>query len=76
VAFAGMFWEPLRPIYDWSWFVGFGRSGALLGDDAGHHPTSTAKRGPIGACRTFALRPIVRTADNCCGFMPPYCRLP
>ena len=29
VAFAGMFWEPLRPIYDWSWFVGFGLSGAL-----------------------------------------------
>jgi NCS1 family nucleobase:cation symporter-1 len=29
VAFAGMFWEPLRRIYDWSWFVGFGLSGAL-----------------------------------------------
>ncbi|HEX3757932.1 MAG TPA: NCS1 family nucleobase:cation symporter-1, partial [Kofleriaceae bacterium] len=29
VAFAGMFWDPLRPIYDWSWFVGFGLAGAL-----------------------------------------------
>jgi NCS1 family nucleobase:cation symporter-1 len=29
VAFAGMFWEPMRPIYDWSWFVGFGLSGGL-----------------------------------------------
>jgi len=27
VALAGGFWEPLRPIYDWSWFVGFGLSG-------------------------------------------------
>lgn len=29
VALAGAFWEPLRPIYDWSWFVGFGLAGAL-----------------------------------------------
>jgi nucleobase:cation symporter-1, NCS1 family len=29
VALAGMFWEPLRPIYDWSWFVGFGLAGAI-----------------------------------------------
>ena len=29
VAFAGMFWEPLRPIYNWSWFVGFGLAGGL-----------------------------------------------
>jgi nucleobase:cation symporter-1, NCS1 family len=29
VALAGMFWDPLRPIYDWSWFVGFGLAGAL-----------------------------------------------
>jgi NCS1 family nucleobase:cation symporter-1 len=29
VAMAGMFWEPLRPIYDWSWFVGFGLAGGL-----------------------------------------------
>jgi NCS1 family nucleobase:cation symporter-1 len=29
VALAGMFWEPLRPIYNWSWFVGFGLAGAL-----------------------------------------------
>jgi nucleobase:cation symporter-1, NCS1 family len=29
VALAGMFWEPLRPIYDWSWFVGFGLAGGL-----------------------------------------------
>jgi cytosine/uracil/thiamine/allantoin permease len=24
-----MFWAPLRPIYDWSWFVGFGLAGGL-----------------------------------------------
>ncbi|HET7505856.1 MAG TPA: NCS1 family nucleobase:cation symporter-1 [Kofleriaceae bacterium] len=29
VALAGMFWAPLRPIYNWSWFVGFGLSGGL-----------------------------------------------
>ncbi len=29
VALAGMFWDPLRPIYNWSWFVGFGLAGAL-----------------------------------------------
>jgi nucleobase:cation symporter-1, NCS1 family len=29
VALAGIFWDPLRPIYDWSWFVGFGLAGAL-----------------------------------------------
>jgi NCS1 family nucleobase:cation symporter-1 len=29
VAFAGIAWEPLRPIYNWSWFVGFGLAGGL-----------------------------------------------
>jgi NCS1 family nucleobase:cation symporter-1 len=29
IALLGAFWEPMRPIYDWSWFVGFGLSGAL-----------------------------------------------
>jgi NCS1 family nucleobase:cation symporter-1 len=29
VALAGMFWEPMKPIYDWSWFVGLGVSGGL-----------------------------------------------
>jgi NCS1 family nucleobase:cation symporter-1 len=29
VALAGMFWQPLRPIYDWSWFVGFGLAGGI-----------------------------------------------
>jgi len=29
VALAGMFWEPMRPIYNWSWFVGFGLAGVL-----------------------------------------------
>jgi NCS1 family nucleobase:cation symporter-1 len=29
IALAGMFWEPLRPIYNWSWFVGFGVAGGL-----------------------------------------------
>ena len=28
-AFAGAFWDPLRPIYNWSWFVGFGLAGGL-----------------------------------------------
>lgn len=29
VALLGAFWAPMRPIYDWSWFVGFGLSGGL-----------------------------------------------
>jgi NCS1 family nucleobase:cation symporter-1 len=29
IALLGAFWEPMRPIYDWSWFVGFGLSGGL-----------------------------------------------
>jgi NCS1 family nucleobase:cation symporter-1 len=29
VAFLGEFWPPMRPIYDFSWFVGFGLSGAI-----------------------------------------------
>jgi NCS1 family nucleobase:cation symporter-1 len=29
VALMGAFWEPMRPIYDWSWFVGFGISAGL-----------------------------------------------
>jgi NCS1 family nucleobase:cation symporter-1 len=29
VALLGAFWEPMRPIYDWSWFVGFGLAGAI-----------------------------------------------
>jgi nucleobase:cation symporter-1, NCS1 family len=29
VALAGAFWEPMRPIYHWSWFVGFGLAGGL-----------------------------------------------
>lgn len=29
VALAGAFWEPMAPIYDWSWFVGFGLAGGL-----------------------------------------------
>ncbi|MGE0868508.1 MAG: NCS1 family nucleobase:cation symporter-1 [Kofleriaceae bacterium] len=29
VALLGVFWEPMRPIYDWSWFVGFGLAGGL-----------------------------------------------
>lgn len=27
VALAGAFWPPMHPIYNWSWFVGFGLSG-------------------------------------------------
>jgi cytosine/uracil/thiamine/allantoin permease len=23
VALLGSFWEPMKPLYDWSWFVGF-----------------------------------------------------
>jgi len=29
IALLGAFWEPMRPIYDWSWFVGFGIAGGL-----------------------------------------------
>ncbi len=29
VALLGAFWEPMKPIYDWSWFVGFGLSGGI-----------------------------------------------
>ncbi len=29
VALLGAFWEPLRPLYNWSWFVGFGLAGGL-----------------------------------------------
>jgi NCS1 family nucleobase:cation symporter-1 len=29
IALLGAFWSPLRPIYDWSWFVGFGVAGGL-----------------------------------------------
>ena len=29
VALLGAFWDPMRPIYDWSWFVGFGLAGGL-----------------------------------------------
>ena len=29
VALLGAFWEPMRPIYDWSWFIGLGLSGTL-----------------------------------------------
>jgi NCS1 family nucleobase:cation symporter-1 len=29
VALLGAFWTPMRPIYDWSWFVGFGLAGGL-----------------------------------------------
>ena len=29
VALLGAFWEPMSPIYDWSWFVGFGLAGGL-----------------------------------------------
>ncbi len=29
VALLGAFWSPMRPIYDWSWFIGIGLSGGL-----------------------------------------------
>ena len=29
IALLGAFWEPMAPIYHWSWFVGFGVSGGL-----------------------------------------------
>lgn len=29
VALLGRFWPPIRPIYDWSWFVGLGLAGGL-----------------------------------------------
>lgn len=37
VALLGAFWEPMKPIYDWSWFVGFGLSaGIYYGMMKGH----------------------------------------
>jgi NCS1 family nucleobase:cation symporter-1 len=29
VALLGAIWPPMRPIYDWSWFVGFGLAGGI-----------------------------------------------
>lgn len=29
VALLGAFWEPMRPIYDWAWFIGFGLAGVV-----------------------------------------------
>ncbi len=29
VALLGAFWAPMRPIYDWSWFVGFGLAASV-----------------------------------------------
>ncbi len=29
VALLGAFWPPMKPIYDWSWFVGFGLAGSI-----------------------------------------------
>jgi nucleobase:cation symporter-1, NCS1 family len=29
VALLGAFWEPMKPLYDWSWFVGFGLAAGL-----------------------------------------------
>ena len=29
VALLGAFWTPMRPLYNWSWFVGFGLSGGI-----------------------------------------------
>jgi NCS1 family nucleobase:cation symporter-1 len=29
VALLGAFWEPMKVIYDWSWFIGFGLAGAI-----------------------------------------------
>ncbi len=29
IALLGAFWAPMRPIYDWSWFVGFGLAGGI-----------------------------------------------
>jgi nucleobase:cation symporter-1, NCS1 family len=28
-ALLGAFWEPMKPLYDWSWFVGFGLAAAI-----------------------------------------------
>jgi len=29
IALLGAFWAPMKPIYDWSWFVGFGLAGGI-----------------------------------------------
>ena len=29
VALGGAFWAPMKPIYDYAWFIGFGLAGGL-----------------------------------------------
>jgi NCS1 family nucleobase:cation symporter-1 len=43
VALLGAFWEPMKVIYDWSWFIGFGLAGALY--------YALMQRGGAGAAR-------------------------
>jgi nucleobase:cation symporter-1, NCS1 family len=46
VALAGVFYEPFEPIYDWSWFVGFGLAGLLyLALMWGRTPQTARSRG-------------------------------
>jgi nucleobase:cation symporter-1, NCS1 family len=48
VALAGMFWQPMRPIYNWSWFVGFGVAGGLYWLMMSGSVTPIAQSGPAG----------------------------
>jgi nucleobase:cation symporter-1, NCS1 family len=38
VALLGAFWEPMKPLYDWSWFVGFGLAAGLYYGLMRKHP--------------------------------------
>jgi nucleobase:cation symporter-1, NCS1 family len=48
IALAGMFWEPMRPIYNWSWFVGFGIAGGLYWLTMRGSVTPSAQAGAAG----------------------------
>jgi NCS1 family nucleobase:cation symporter-1 len=37
-ALLGAFWEPMKPLYDWSWFVGFGLAAAIYYAAMRKHP--------------------------------------
>jgi len=50
VALLGAFWSPMKPIYDWSWFVGFGLAGGI------YWAMMAARSGRPGIPRAQALR--------------------
>ena len=51
VALLGAFWPPMKAIYDWAWFVGFGLSGGiywvLMRGRIPHRESTAARRGSV-----------------------------